>query len=90
MAEDVPVPRLVGGGDAPAPLHHGQAEAVGCGVGTRTWPRAGTAAWPGRAAKCGWVSLFSYTLINMTFSKQAWAESRLGLASFKERVFLLS
>lgn len=40
MAEDAPVPGLMGGGDAPAPLHHGQAEAIGTG----TWPRAGTAA----------------------------------------------
>lgn len=44
MAEDAPVPRLMGRGDAPAPLHHGQAEAVGCGTGTGTQPRAGTTA----------------------------------------------
>lgn len=41
VAEDVPVPGLLGRGDTAAPLHHGQAEAVGCGSGA--WLRAGTA-----------------------------------------------
>lgn len=82
VAEDVPVSGLLGRGDTPAPLHHGQAEAVGCGTGTGTTVRSHTCctAWQGCQM---WVVFFSYTLINMTFSKQAWAESLLGLASFK-------
>lgn len=44
MAEDASVPGLLGGGDAPAPLHHGQAAAVGCSPGSVTWPRASSAA----------------------------------------------
>lgn len=83
MAEDVPVPGLLGGGDAPAPLQHGQAEALGCGTraGTAVGSRAYCAAWQGCQVRLGFF--FSYTLINMTFSKQAWAESLLGLDLFK-------
>lgn len=44
MAEDVPVPGLLGGGHAPSPFHHGQAEAIGSGTGSRPHPGAGTAA----------------------------------------------
>lgn len=36
MAEDAPVPGLLGRGDTAAAPHHGQAEAIGCGTRTCT------------------------------------------------------
>lgn len=44
---------------------------------------------PGRPATRGSVYFFAYAVINMTFSKQVWAESLLGLASFKGFSFCL-
>lgn len=83
MAEDVPVPGLVGRGDAPAPLHHGQAEAVG--TGTRECSHC-----MAQQSCQTWVVLFyPYALINITFSKQARAESLLGPALFKGFSFCL-
>lgn len=81
MAEDVPVPRLLGRGDTPAPLHHGQAEALGCGTRTGTAVRSHTPCTACKAAK--YAFFFFFSLINMNSSKQAWAESLLGPASFK-------
>lgn len=82
MAEDVPVPGLLGRGDAPAPPHHGQDEALGCATRTGTAVGSHTGSTACQGCQTG-VGFFSYTLINMTFSKQAGAESLLGLALLK-------
>nr|XP_021140111.1 synaptotagmin-like protein 4 isoform X3 [Columba livia] len=92
VAEDAPVPRLLGRGDAPAALHHGQDEAIGCGTGTGIQMRAGTAARElhSLAGLPNMVIFFAYTLINITSSKQAWAESLLALALFKGFPFVFA